>query len=80
MGRLTGICRRPRDVCEEARVPVCDCYALWKERFSGGEDITALLSNEINHPSRPLHRLFAEQLLHVLLREGLLDQALQETD
>ena len=42
--------------------------------------ITALLSNEINHPSRPLHRLFAEQLLHVLLREGLLDQALQETD
>lgn len=79
-GQVDRYMQAARDVCEEARVPVCDCYALWKERFSGGEDITALLSNEINHPSRPLHRLFAEQLLHVLLREGLLDQALQETD
>ena len=55
-GQVDRYMQAARDVCEEARVPVCDCYALWKERFSGGEDITALLSNEINHPSRPLHR------------------------
>ena len=32
-GQVDRYMQAARDVCEEARVPVCDCYALWKERF-----------------------------------------------
>ena len=38
----------------------------WKSLAAAGEDTTACLANYINHPTRPMHRLFAEALLEVL--------------
>ena len=34
--------------------------------FDGGVDITDLLSNYLNHPTRELHWLFAYSLVHTM--------------
>ena len=47
-------------------VPVCDCYALWKQLEAGGVDTTELLSNKINHPTREMNRLFAYELIKTI--------------
>ena len=54
--------------CETARasgITVCDCYSEWKE-ISKTEDVTNLLANRINHPTREMHELFAQRLFELL--------------
>ena len=45
---------------------VCDVYGEWKRLASYGVDTTALLCNHINHPTREMHRLFADLLYPIL--------------
>lgn len=54
-------------VCEKNDVKVCDCYKQWKRLAANGVDITNLLSNKINHPTRELNWLFAISLIDVIL-------------
>lgn len=56
-------------VCAEEGVPVCNCYKKWKQLFDTGVDTTAILSNYINHPSRELHKLFANSLFEMIMFE-----------
>lgn len=56
-----------RNLCAELDVPICDCYALWKQMESAGIDTTWLLSNNINHPVRELHFMFAYELIKLML-------------
>lgn len=56
-----------RKVCSEMCVPVCDCYAIWKAMSWAGIDTTSLLSNDINHPTREMHYMFAYELVKVML-------------
>ncbi|MBQ7337147.1 MAG: SGNH/GDSL hydrolase family protein [Clostridia bacterium] len=56
-----------RALCRDMQVPLCDCYAIWKTLQSAGVDTTALLSNHINHPTRQMNRLFADELVRVML-------------
>lgn len=42
-------------------VTVCDCYAIWR-KMSETQDVTDLLANKINHPTREMHELFANEL------------------
>lgn len=56
-----------RRVCKEEGILVCDCYEKWKQLYKIGADITALLSNYINHPTREMHRLFAEALFDMIM-------------
>ncbi len=56
-----------RALCRRMDVPVCDCYAIWKTLQQNGVDTTALLANRINHPTRQMNRLFADQLMRVML-------------
>ena len=56
-----------RALCAENEIPVCDCYALWKRMEAAGVDITSLLSNDINHPIRELHLMFAYELVKLML-------------
>lgn len=56
-----------RALCEEMEVPVCDCYSLWKGMQSAGVDTTGLLSNDINHPIREMHKMFAYELVKIML-------------
>ena len=56
-----------RALCGEMGVALCDCYAIWQSMKESGVDVTALLSNRINHPTRELHGLFAAELLRLML-------------
>ena len=51
---------------DEMGVPVADAYGVWKKR-SETEDITMLLANRINHPTREMHELFAEKLFETIM-------------
>ena len=55
-----------RAAAAETDVPLCDVYAKWMAMFDGGVDITDLLSNYLNHPTRELHWLFAYSLVHTM--------------
>jgi regulator of sigma D len=55
-----------RDVASACNVPLCDCYAKWKKLYEGGVDITSLLSNYLNHPTRDMHWLFATSLVETM--------------
>lgn len=58
-----------REACEEEQIRICDCYAIWKQMYEKGADITAILSNGLNHPTREMHELFAWQLIHTILND-----------
>ena len=53
-------------LAREMEVTVCDCYAKWKE-LSCTQDITDLLANYINHPTREMHELFAQSLFEIIM-------------
>ena len=55
-----------RALCEEMQVKVCDCYALWKGLSECGVDITALLANRINHPTRDMNKMFAYEIVKTM--------------
>jgi len=65
-GWLDTYVKAARQVCAEEQVPVCDCYALWQTMQAGGVDVTSLLSNKINHPTREMHWLFAYELVKTM--------------
>ena len=50
-------------------VPVCDCYAQWKE-LSKTQNTTRLLVNRINHPTAEMHELFAQSLFDMIFPEN----------
>lgn len=57
-------------ICREKGIPVCDCYALWKSMYENGVNVTDLLANKINHPTREMNRLFAYELLRTMFANG----------
>ena len=57
-------------LAKELDIAVCDCYQQWKE-LSKTQDITQLLANRINHPTREMHELFAENLFKVIFDEDV---------
>jgi lysophospholipase L1-like esterase len=50
-------------------VKVCDCYKKWK-KLSETQDITYLLANRINHPTKEMHELFAESLFEIIFEDS----------
>lgn len=57
-----------KKLAEEENIPVCDCYAIWKQMYACGVDTTRLLSNRLNHPTRDMHWLFAWELVKTILK------------
>ena len=57
-----------RKTAEENEIPVCDCYATWKD-ISKTQDTTMLLSNRVNHPTREMHELFADNLFKLIFAD-----------
>ena len=66
-GVLDAYIDAARALCAEHGVPVCDCYAIWKRLHALGVDTNALLSNQINHPTREMNWLFACELAKCIL-------------
>lgn len=56
-----------RKLCAEMNVPVCDCYAKWKTLYNSGVNITELLANKINHPTREMNWMFAVSLVETMM-------------
>ena len=65
-GVMDAFMDKAREVCAECGVPVCDCYADWKRLAEMGADVTSMLANFVNHPTREMHRLFADRLFDMI--------------
>ena len=58
---------KAREVAARYGVKVCDLYPLWKAMQDGGVNVTELLSNKLNHPSREYHSYIAVKLFETML-------------
>ena len=67
-GRMDNYMESAVALAESMGVKVCNCYAKWKE-MSKTQDITLLLDNRINHPTREMHGLFADMLFETVFGE-----------
>ena len=56
-----------RDICSSEAMQICDCYKIWNKLHASGADVTSLLSNYINHPTREMHDIFAFSLFKTIL-------------
>ena len=68
-GHMDAYVDGARELARRMNVPVADAYARWKELEAQGMDVTANLANYINHPTREMHRIFADVLLETFLKE-----------
>jgi lysophospholipase L1-like esterase len=66
-GMLTRYIDAAKEICHKNNVPVCDAYGRWINMQKSGIDTTLLLSNHINHPTRPLHKLFSDMLFDMII-------------
>lgn len=66
MDRLIDI---GKEVAKKYNVTICDVYSVWKKLQEYGIDTTKLLCNHINHPNRNMHKLFADKLYEIIVRE-----------
>lgn len=71
--QISGIMDKYMDAARRAAidggVAVCDCYKKWKALAAAGANTTALLCNNVNHPTRDLHTLFAYSLFDTVLSD-----------
>lgn len=67
-GAMDAYMEAGRELAAKYRIPVCDVYAKWKAMQASGVNITERLANHINHPTRELHRLFADSLLETMMK------------
>ena len=67
-GKMDLFMAKATQLANEMSVPVCDCYAEWK-KLSKTQDTTRLLANYINHPTRDMHKLFADKLFEMIFND-----------
>ncbi|MBO5070258.1 MAG: SGNH/GDSL hydrolase family protein [Roseburia sp.] len=65
-GIFDSYMQQMRDVAKEEEVPLCDVYARWMTLYHSGVDITDLLANYLNHPTRDMHWAFAVSLAEIV--------------
>jgi len=66
-GRMDTYMDAARACAAAHDVRVCDCYARWKAMAEAGTDTTRLLVNRLNHPTREMHQLFADELYRIIM-------------
>lgn len=67
-GRMDRYMEAAVALASSMNIPVCDCYSRWKQ-LSQSQDITKLLINRINHPTREMHHLFADCLFDTIFQD-----------
>ena len=67
-GVLDAYVDAARALARERKIPVADAYAEWNRLEAAGVDTTALLANDINHPTEDMHGVFVEKIMDALLR------------
>ena len=71
-GVLDSYEKKLREEAEKYGFYYVDAYGAWKKLDSYGIDTTMLLSNRLNHPTRKMHRLFADMLFDCIEKNGLI--------
>ena len=66
-GKMDLFMKSAKELAEKKGITVCDCYSEWK-KLSETEDVTMLLENRINHPTREMHHLFADKLYEIIFK------------
>jgi hypothetical protein len=69
-GVMDAYMESARRVCIQEGIAICDCYKKWKQLEELGVNVTELLSNQLNHPTRRMHDFFANQLLQTIMFEA----------
>jgi len=67
-GRMDKYIYSAAELAKEMGIKVCDCYSKWK-KLSETEDVTMLLANRINHPTKEMHELFASELFKTIFED-----------
>ncbi|MBP3648470.1 MAG: SGNH/GDSL hydrolase family protein [Clostridia bacterium] len=68
-GKMDAFMEAARTCAAAHGVKVCDCYRLWQQMAAKGVDTTRLLVNRLNHPTREMHQLFADELYRMIREE-----------
>ncbi len=55
-----------KKVANEEGAVICDVYKKWKTLKASGVDITELLSNKLNHPTREMNKMTAYSLVETM--------------
>jgi lysophospholipase L1-like esterase len=66
-GKMDRYIHAAAELATDMGITLCDCYSQWK-KLSQTQDTTMLLANRINHPNTEMHRLFAENLFEVIMK------------
>ena len=56
-----------KEVAKACGVTVCDVHAKWEKLYENGVDVTELLSNKLNHPTREMNWMFAYELVNTMM-------------
>jgi len=56
-----------KEIAKKHNIKICDCYSKWKTLHENGVNITDMLSNNINHPTRDMNYLFAISLIETMM-------------
>lgn len=65
-GVLLRYVNAARKAAREMNVPVADAYDVWQKLEKAGVDVTKMLSNDINHPSKEAHGIFVRALMETI--------------
>lgn len=68
-GRMDLFMNSAVQLARRMGITVCDCYKKW-EKLSETQDITYLLANRINHPTKEMHDLFVESLIETIFGDS----------
>lgn len=77
-GKMDTYIYSAADLARKMGVTVCDCYSEWK-KLSEKENITLRLANRINHPTEPMHALFADMLYEIIIGEDCVSRENEST-
>ena len=66
-GVLKAFFERGKQTAQAYGINVCDVYSKWELMAKNGVDITEMLANKINHPSRELNWIFAYELVNLMM-------------
>lgn len=66
-GRFEEHIEAAKTLCSQYSIPVCDCYQIWKRMYENGIDVTELLANKINHPTREMNFIFSYELVKTMM-------------
>lgn len=58
-----------KEVAKACGVTVCDVHAKWEKLYENGVDVTELLANKLNHPTREMNWMFAYELVNTMMND-----------